>query len=243
MPHSHHSHSGQFCAHARGTLEQVVQAAVRRGFATYGLSEHAPRGSPDDLYPEERDAGLTPADLAVRFDAYVAEAHRLREAYAGQIELLVGLETENISPEDLAQLEGVLAKYGTQIEYVVGSVHHVRGTPIDFDRSTYGRALAAFGTGPTAASDFLSAYFDAQYELLLRIRPEVVGHIDLCRLYEPGLRLEDHPEAWAKLERNVRYAIEYGALFELNAAALRKGWPGPYPGKDVIDVSGDAVSV
>lgn len=50
---SHHSHSGQFCAHARGTLEEVVTEAIRAGFSHYGLSEHVPRYQLDDLYPEE----------------------------------------------------------------------------------------------------------------------------------------------------------------------------------------------
>lgn len=55
MPHSHHSHSGQFCLHAAQgtTLEQVVQEAIKKGFKTYGLTEHCPRYRQQDLYPEE----------------------------------------------------------------------------------------------------------------------------------------------------------------------------------------------
>ena len=53
MPFSHHSHSGQFCKHAAGTLEEVVLEAIRQGFRTYGLTEHVPRHRLDDLYPEE----------------------------------------------------------------------------------------------------------------------------------------------------------------------------------------------
>jgi histidinol-phosphatase (PHP family) len=53
MPHSHHSHSGQFCKHAAGLLEDVVVEAVRQGFEVYGLTEHVPRYRNEDLYPEE----------------------------------------------------------------------------------------------------------------------------------------------------------------------------------------------
>jgi histidinol-phosphatase (PHP family) len=53
MPHSHHSHSGQFCKHASGLLEDVVLEAVRQGFEVYGLTEHVPRYRDEDLYPEE----------------------------------------------------------------------------------------------------------------------------------------------------------------------------------------------
>jgi histidinol-phosphatase (PHP family) len=53
MPHSHHSHSGQFCKHASGLLEDVVLEALRQGFEVYGLTEHVPRYRKEDLYPEE----------------------------------------------------------------------------------------------------------------------------------------------------------------------------------------------
>jgi HisJ family histidinol phosphate phosphatase len=56
MPHSHHSHSGQFCRHAKDELEVIVKEAIRQGFTTYGLSEHAPRYRLEDLFPEEVSA-------------------------------------------------------------------------------------------------------------------------------------------------------------------------------------------
>ena len=53
MPYSHHSHSGQFCKHATGLLEDVVKEALDQGFEVYGLTEHVPRYQVKDLYPEE----------------------------------------------------------------------------------------------------------------------------------------------------------------------------------------------
>lgn len=53
MPHSHHSHSGQFCKHATGLLEETVLEAIRQGFKVYGLTEHVPRYRMADMYPEE----------------------------------------------------------------------------------------------------------------------------------------------------------------------------------------------
>jgi len=51
--HSHHSHSGQFCRHAKDDLENIVLRAIELGFETFGLSEHAPRYRLEDLFPEE----------------------------------------------------------------------------------------------------------------------------------------------------------------------------------------------
>lgn len=52
MPFSHHSHSGQFCAHAKDTLEDVVKAALAKKMHLLALTEHMPREQ-RDLYPEE----------------------------------------------------------------------------------------------------------------------------------------------------------------------------------------------
>ncbi len=187
--------------------------------------------------------GIALETLYQNFRDFLDEAHRLKAAYAGQIKLLVGLETEYISSVDLEKLEDLLKHHDGRIEYIVGSVHHVNEIPIDFDRPTYERALASFATSDPSSgrkeqmTAFLSSYFDAQYELMQRVKPEVIGHVDLCRLYEPSLRFIDYPEAYEKLKRNIRFAVDYGAVIELNAASLRKGWTDAYPAEDVITVS------
>ena len=52
MPFSHHSHSGEFCGHAKNTLEEVVQTAIAKKMQVYALTEHMPRED-QDLYQEE----------------------------------------------------------------------------------------------------------------------------------------------------------------------------------------------
>ena len=174
--------------------------------------------------------------LSTQFDLFLEEAHRLKERYASKISLLVGLETENITDIDLEKLEGLLQRVGSRVQYVVGSVHHVNGVPIDFDLPTYQRALASFTNKQEEEREeaLFLAYFDAQYEVMRRFRPEIIGHFDLCRLYQPTCRFEKYPSVLEKIERNIRFAVEYGALFELNAAAFRKGWETAYPGEDIV---------
>lgn len=70
-----------------------------------------------------------------------------------------------------------------------------------------------------------------------RLEPEVIGHFDLCRLYYPDTDFLSFPEVWSRIERNVDFAVGYGALFEVNASAFRKGWSTAYPGVEVFDVS------
>ncbi|KAF9012007.1 Polymerase/histidinol phosphatase-like protein [Cyathus striatus] len=234
MPHSHHSHSGQFCKHATGLLEDIVLEAIRQGFNVFGLTEHVPRYRLDDLYPEEE--GLSLEYLMKQFEDFLEEAHRLKRKYALQISLLVGLETEYITQEDLDGLDILLKRLGDRIEYVVGSVHHVNTIPIDFDNPTFEKARISLGgsTEKERQQAYLEAYFDAQLELLQRFQPEIVGHIDLCRLYTPDIRFVEYSSIWERIERNIKYAVGYGALFEVNAAAFRKGWDSAYPAHDAI---------
>jgi len=67
MAFTMHSHSGQFCpGHARDQLEDMVQAAVARGFRTMALTEHMPRTALEDLYPEEVGIPTRPRRPPVR---------------------------------------------------------------------------------------------------------------------------------------------------------------------------------
>ena len=250
MPHSHHSHSGEFCSHAKDTLSQVLQRAESLGFTHYHLSEHVPRQNKSELYPEELQAGLTPDALRATFQKYLATARKLQEEYAlNSLQVLVGCETENItSPGTLDYLTEVLGSDASTmpelvgagvVDYIVGSLHHTNAIPIDFDRETFDRSVASFQNSDCTLTDahlrLVHQYLDDQMEVLQRLKPEVVGHFDLFRLFTPHFRLEA-PEVWGKVERNVQFAIGYGALFECNAAAFRKGWNTSYPGKEILDL-------
>ncbi|KAJ9480111.1 Histidinol-phosphatase [Pseudozyma hubeiensis] len=249
MPHSHHSHSGQFCSHAKDSLASVLQQAHHLGFTHFHLSEHVPRANSTELYPEEVQANITPDTLRTTFSAYLKEARRLQEEYANKgMHVLVGCETENItSPGTLDYLTEVLGSTSDTepevigkgvVDYIVGSLHHTHSIPIDFDRETFDRSVSSFSSSSTHAAhlQLIDRYLDDQLEVLQRLKPEVIGHFDLFRLFTPSLMLRDEKDIWAKVERNVRYAVEYGALFECNAASFRKGWNTAYPAREVLDL-------
>ncbi|KAG0050126.1 histidinolphosphatase [Gryganskiella cystojenkinii] len=262
---SFHSHSGQFCMHAKGTLEQVVQSAIARQFTTYGLSEHMPRYREDQKYPEE--SHLTVKDLEQMYDDFLVEAARLQAAYRSQIVLLVGLETEYFDQDSIGYVrrlrkvrENTTANLGRplpQPQYIVGSLHHVKGIPLDFSTDLYLRALEVVGQG--SWEQLFKVYFDTQFEMLQGLQPEVVGHLDLVRIFfgaipqcahhhhhqrDQGSLAEQEgnnnnsnvltEELWELVRRNVDYVISYGGLFELNSRAWKKGLADAYPQRDIL---------
>lgn len=231
MPYSHHSHSGQFCGHAQNTLEEVIQAAIAKGFHTFALTEHIPR-TRQDFYPEEADVH-TEASLIKLFEEYITEAYRLRDVYSSQIHLLIGFESEFIRPSSLSVVEGILQQY--TFDFFIGSVHHTHTIPIDYDRALYEQARnKAGGTDERLFQD----YFDLQYNMLRALQPPVVGHFDLIRLFSDyrDAEFEGMSTVLDKIQRNLEYIASYGGRLELNSAGLRKGLAEPYPCRTVCQV-------
>jgi len=166
--------------------------------------------------------------LADTFEKYVTEARRLQAEYQGRINLLVGAETENIVEGSVQHVKDLRERY--QLDYLVGSVHHVNEIPIDFSAEMFQEAVKVAG----GLDNLYEGFYDAQYQLLVQIKPEVVGHFDLINMFSQAHPLS--PAVEAKIRRNITTAVEYGALFELNSSAFRKGLPGAHPQANIVQV-------
>ena len=120
------------------------------------------------------------------------------------------------------------------MDYYIGSVHHVHGIPIDYDKSFYRKALDAAGG---SEQQLFEDYFDAQFEMLNAMKPRVVGHLDLIRLLseQPNRDLKGVKGVWEKIVRNLKIIVEQGGLIEINTSALRKGLEEPYPTRSVCE--------
>jgi histidinol-phosphatase (PHP family) len=220
----HGGHSGEFCEHAEGTLRAVVEAAVTAGMATVGLSEHAPRSEDRFLYPSERQKGFTVGRLQSDFDAYVAEAKALAQEFSDRVEILVGFEAEVVPAASYAdQMLALKEKYA--LEYMVGSVHYVGEIQIDGTLEEFHAAVAASG----GIESLAVRYYDTVADMAARLKPEVVGHLDLIRRNAPvGADLQTAAIA-AAADRALQSVKESGAILDLNTAGWRKGLGNPYP--------------
>ncbi|HEX8049321.1 histidinol-phosphatase [Rhizobium sp.] len=223
----HGGHSGEFCAHATSTLEEVVDTAIERGFTHYGLSEHCPRYRAQDLYPGEEKLGI--AGLAAAFEAYVARAFALSDARAGEIELLVGFETETLPPE--GWLEAMIRlRSAYPFDYIVGSVHDLCGRWVDFSPADTAALTADLG-GPEALQ---IAYFDAVTNMVESLRPDIVAHLDLVRKYEP-VGFNFSPRALRAIETTLEAIGTFGCVLDVNCAAFRNGYGPVYPLPQILE--------
>lgn len=104
---NYHSHS-LYCD-GRAGMEDFVRFALSSGFTSYGFSSHAPLPFPT-AWTMEWD----------RMDDYLAEFRRLKEKYAGRIELYLGLEIDYLNEESHPAIDCFRR---LPLDYRIGSVH------------------------------------------------------------------------------------------------------------------------
>lgn len=237
-------------SHATDNLEEIVSRAEEMGFTHYCLTEHMPRLHERFLYPEEEEKAYTCKNLQEDFENYLVHAKAVQLKYREKkspLKVLIGFEVEGLDTEHIEYTKRLWKEHSSVINMCVGSTHYVHETPIDFSAELWLKAMS-LSSGQSARSLFLD-YFDLQFEVLASLNPTVVGHFDLIRLFEPSLSTDpttgklikdidietDWPEVWDLIIRNIKYVALYGGLFELNSAAIRKGWESPYPKRDIAE--------
>ena len=86
----HGGHSGQFCGHAKDTLEEIVLAYIDQRYAWVGITEHMPPVSDAFVYPEEKGTVFNAGTLKERFADYMITCRRLQAKYADDIRMMSG---------------------------------------------------------------------------------------------------------------------------------------------------------
>ena len=226
----HGGHSGEFCDHALGTLEEILEAAARFGCPTYGVTEHAPRVSAGLLYEEEKAQGWTVDTLLEIFERYVATLDRLAEKFKGGLTVLRGFECEVVPADCYVEVMlGLKAKY--RLDYMVGSVHHVEGHIIDYRIESFDASVALCG----GMDGFAERYYQTYARMLTDLRPEVAAHFDLVRRHAPDEESIAGPRARAAAFAALRTVKETGAILDINTGGYRKGFGRPYPAPWILE--------
>jgi histidinol-phosphatase (PHP family) len=194
--HTHHER----CGHAEGTLHDVAGWAEERGIRVLGLSDHAPR------FDDPRDHPLPTTQMArSSWDAYLAEASGVREAFAGRLDVRVGVEADYI-PGSEAVYREALAR--PELDYVLGSVHEVGSWHIYNEESFAGVDPDAFRAG----------YWRAQQASAGSGLFDVIAHLDAIRAKVPPPRDDHRP----LIEETLDAIADAGVAVEINGSGLRR---------------------
>ena len=198
------------------TPEEMVRAAVAMGLETIGFADHAHTAF------DESWCMAAGADAAYR-----AEITRLKSAYAGQIEVLCGVEQDLYSdtPAD-------------GYDFVIGSVHYLyrNGVYIPVDESP---ALLRAAADTHFGGDMYSlceAYYRAVSTLPERTGATIIGHFDLITkfLEHAPLFSPAHARYRAAWRQAADTLLRYGLPFEINTGAISRGCrTEPYPAAEI----------
>ena len=221
----HGGHSGEFCEHAQGRLRDVLEAAVKAGYHTFGVSEHAPRVEDRFLYPSELEKGFTAARLEEDFENYASTIAALSEEFADRLTVLRGFEAEVVPGDSYCDaMLGYRSRFG--FDYMVGSVHYVDEVSIDLTKGHFDRLVQRHG----GLEELALRYYETVAEMVEALRPDVVGHLDLIRRHAGPAAKLDTARIRSATTRALEAVHDCHSILDLNTAGYRKGLGTPYPG-------------
>lgn len=225
----HGGHSGEFCDHGEGALEELVLAAVAAGCPAYGLTEHAPRIEPRFLFAEERALGWDVAHLERLFDRYARRVDALAAQYGDRIVLFKGFEIEVVPRARYVEVMTGLRREHA-FDYIVGSVHYVDEVIIDYTRAEFDRAVAHCGGLEALAV----RYYETLAEMAAALKPEIIGHFDLVRKQAADEASVSTSRVRAAACAALDSVKEHGGILDVNTSGYRRGLGRPYPAPWVV---------
>ncbi len=198
--YSYHVHST--FSDGKNTPEEIVLAAIEKGFIAIGFSDH----------------GFTNYDLRYCMKdqtGYINQIKKLKEKYKNQIQIYLGVEEDAFNPLNR-----------NEFEYIIGSCHYCfQGNnyyPIDSDYDCFKKCLLAFGNDHLA---FAESYYSNFCEYIKTRNPDIIGHFDLITKFdEMGEPLFLGNTDYEQIsEKYIKEALKSGSIFEINTGAIARG--------------------
>lgn len=172
---NYHSHC-TFCD-GRSTPEDFVKFAISHGFRAYGFSSHSP-------LPFETFWNMSKDDMP----EYLEEINRLKEKYAGQLEIYTSLEIDYL---DETYNPSIAYFQELPLDYRIGSIHFLPLSEhlsednmvcIDGAFADYKDSVDRYFEGKI--SKLVTRYFDSTLQMIEAGGIDIVGHMD--KIYMNG---------------------------------------------------------
>ena len=208
-----HTHS--LLCDGKNTLAEMARAAFDAGAVSFGASGHSHTDIPWD------QGNVLPADTS----AYQAEVLRLREVYAGRMEVLLGIEQDSQTSRPVPDWA----------EYWIGSVHNLYDPQtghyhcVDWDGDKLETCRRKMFGGDGLA--MVRGYYAAVAAMAER-SPTILGHLDLIVKLNRDSRFFDETDpAYRAAALEALHAADPDAtLLEINTGAVARGYRDtPYP--------------
>lgn len=198
----------------RGTPEDNVRAAIKRGLKTVAITDHGP-------------GHLAFGCRNIRLEKLKREVDRLKEQYAGQINILFGVEANIMTPEGKIDISKqtrknydiVLLGYHRTAVLLSGALHFTIANKFAFGKSAKSSAVEK----NTRA--YINAVSDNDIDIL--VHPGLFIDIlfepvaEACARAKTLIELSAHPKNLRFSEQDAAFAKQSGAVFVVNSDAHR----------------------
>ncbi len=208
-----HMHT-TYSTDGKSDMEDMIKASIDKGLKTICFTEHNDHGA----------GFFAGGDFIVDTDAYFEGYKRLSEKYAGQIEVLFGIEI-GFMEKELDFFNEYTAKY--PFDFVIGSSHTA---------GLYDPYYPEYYTHFEDTEQAYRYYFESELKRAkLYDCYDAYGHLDYALRYGPGKNSGFTYEKYADLLDPLLSAIiKKGKVIEINSSGYKAGMNGPNPAKSIV---------
>lgn len=237
-----HTHS-HFCD-GKNTAEEMVLAAIEKGFDNLGFSSHCMHPLNPEFYTPVDHLWHIPAE---NIKAYTEEIHRLKEKYADKINIYLGFEADYFSsPEYGTAFPSKAAYEEFSPDYLIGAVHFINTDKgfytVDHKVEIVKENLIRLYSKANGEIDGRAAvcdYFAAEREMLKKGDFDIIAHCDLIKLRNGPLNFFNPEESWYKdeIKATALEIAKSGVIAEINTGAIGRGiMDDNYPSQYFLDL-------
>ncbi|MBP3701215.1 MAG: histidinol-phosphatase HisJ family protein [Lachnospiraceae bacterium] len=209
----HHVHC-HFSPDSTTPPEAQIERAIELGMPAICFTDHM-----DYDYPKE--VGIT---FDLRPEIYLPAIAKLRDQYAGQIDVRAGVE---IGLDTYCPNKIVSYIQSADWDFVIGSIHLAGGRKDPY--------LPSYFEGRTAAEAY-RAYFEDTLKCLQTFPPiyDVFGHLDY--VFRCGDRsITNAWKEWPDLiDEILRQIVQQGLGLDVNTGGMKNGLPMQHPHDDIL---------
>ncbi|OCL85699.1 Histidinol-phosphatase [Aliarcobacter thereius] len=205
-----HNHT-VLCNHAEGTVEEYIKRAIELGITEYGFACHAPMNYDPKYRMKLEERAL--------YESWVNE---VKEKYKKDIKVLLAYEVDYLKGFMLDKI------INAKVDYLIGSVHFLqnKNDMWGFDNPEF------IGVYKSKDIDSIwTEYFDAIKEMAKTQYFDIVGHLDLIKVFKYLPKKDVRLIAKDALKEIKKSNM----VLEINPAGLRKPVEEAYPSIPLLE--------
>lgn len=208
-------HTHTYLCDGRDTPEEMIIAAIEKGFTALGFSGHS-------YFEPEKEISMSVADQ----QEYIKQISALKTKYADKIKIFCGIEQDIFS-------DTPHYKY----DYVIGSVHNIykNGVLVHIDLSAKDSKNTVDSIYGGDFDSLAEDYFSIVSTVIEKTNADIIGHIDLVSKFNEQNGYSESERYLAAAEKAIKALVKHNVPFEINTGAMARGAKSiPYPSPKIL---------